>query len=59
MADQFQGWIDDNGLEEINPFESSDPQSITWAVEGEHGGFNITVASVDDTVQATVMTGES
>jgi len=59
IADHFQGWIDDNGLEQINRFESSDPQSITWAGESEQQGYNITVAAADDTVQVTVMTGEN
>lgn len=58
IADHFQTWIDDNGLEVINRFESSDPQSITWSVEDDDRGYNITLATADDTVQVTIMTGE-
>ncbi len=59
IVDHFQGWIDDNGLDVINRFESSDPQSIAWSVEDEIRGYNITVATADETVQVTIMTGES
>lgn len=57
IADHFQGWIDDNSLEVINRFESSDPQSITWSVEDEDRGYNITLATAGDTIQVTIMTG--
>ncbi|MFP3883505.1 MAG: hypothetical protein ACLFWH_14475 [Actinomycetota bacterium] len=33
IADYFQDWINDNDMEVVNRFESSDPQSITWSVE--------------------------
>ncbi len=57
IADHFQGWIDDNSLEVINRFESSDPQSSTWSVEDDDRAYNITVAPADETVQVTIMTG--
>lgn len=59
IADHFQGWIDDNDVEVVNRFESSDPQSMTWSLEDGDRGYNISLAATDETVQVTVMTGES
>ena len=59
IADHFEAWVDGSGMDLVNRFESSDPQSVTWSLEGEGRGYNISLASVGGTVQVTVMTGEN
>lgn len=59
IAGHFEAWVDDSGMEVANRFESSNPQSISWALEDDHRAHNITVAAADETVQVTVMIGEN
>lgn len=58
IAEHFEAWVDNSGMEVVNRFESSNPQSITWALEDGDTGHNITVAAVDETVQVTVLAGK-
>lgn len=58
IAGHFEDWVDNSGMEVVNRFESSDPQSITWALEEGDSGHNLTVTAADETVQVTVLAGE-
>jgi hypothetical protein len=60
ISGYFSDWIGSSGVEVVNEFESSTPQSVVWTLQDGEQGYSISVADLGDGgVQVTLIVGDA
>lgn len=61
VSGYFSDWIGSSGVEVVNEFESSTPQSVVWTLQDGEQGYSISVADLGDGggVQVTLIVGDA
>lgn len=54
IKDFYEDWVDDNGGEIVNTFESSNPPSAAWTVQGDDGSYTISVVDSGSEIVVTL-----
>ena len=61
ISGYFSDWIGSSGVEVVNEFESSTPQSVVWTLQDGEQGYSISVADLGEGggVQVTLIVGDA